>query len=670
MLNYYLTDALAERCFVYCGDNALNYEDNATFRDILIGTTCNAIFPQTDVTNSHLENIYVFRAGDNIINFEYGGTGGSTLIDDHTITNLYAQDVTYTTGFLFIEDAGKPVNSDGSGTVITNVCLPRISGINSRFYYNTYDKGDGNHKINLKNVYVDGSRISSMSVSNKLLSDYKEGYAISGSSWGKIRLPQDMTFSYSTTSENASFSSATKTKHSATVNYSNVDYNVKVGNYQVYFANPVRVSGGVKYLPYRQIKAYLGNVGGSTNLTKFNGVEYISTSELTASGTKMASAVSISGNVISITPYNLGMDLLTPESGISRFTEFRASSQKTTANVVDGEIVYTVKDQHALNEETLGESSSNSSEGLYRLLNEELQKYGTGTYTLSFQVKTTGSSGKTLTTLIDRGEELESDKIGSDTTTTLSTSWQTVNKSFTVTSDHLTEKHLALVIYDADKTIIDFSVRRIKLTKSGGSTGYEITWNVAGTAIKEKWVSGVTPKFDGQANNGLGIFTGWNKTVVAASANTSYTAQYDWSFVMTLTGAQVRTRDNAVRLVGTIGNYQYEGLEEVGFEITVGKKTVDCEVTKAYTSIIANGETIYADPSNHNSDQKFFTFCLEEIPVGTEFSVCCYATVNGQRLITGTVQLVFIGTDVLIPGKLNVRPNNIVEDSIDFSELF
>ena len=661
MLNYYLTDARAERCFVYCGDNALNYEDNATYQDILVGTTCNAIFPQTDVTNSHLENIYVFRAEDNIINTEYGGSASQTMIDDHTITNLYAQDVTCTTAFLFIEAANKGVNPDGSGTVITNVCLPRIDGIGNRFYRNTYEPGNGNHRVTMKNVYVDGSKISSISTSyDKLiesLSTNKTGNALSG--WGEIKYPKDMSFSYSTTTENSSFASATKTKNSTTVNYSNADYNVKIGNCQVYFANPVRVSGGTKYLPYRQIKAYLGNVGGSTNLQKFDGVEYISTSELTASGTKMASAVSISGNVISITPYNLGMDLLTPDSGISKFTEYKASSQHLTAKMSGSDMVYTVTD-----------AGSGQTEGIYRLITEELKKYGTGSYTLSFQVKTSGSSGKTLTTLIDYGEELDDDKIGSDTTTTLSTSWQTVSKTFSVTSDHLEQKNLAILIYDAGKTIDDFSIRRVKLTKSGGSTGYTITWNVGSKAIREKWVSGVTPKFDAQTTNGLGLFTGWDKTVAAASADATYTAQYAWTFGLEISGVQVRARDNAVRLVGKIGDYRFANLGEVGFEITVGRKTVDCPITKVYTNIIAGGETIYADPSDHSSHTKFFTFCIEGTPVGTEFTVRAYAVVNGQRLITDSGRFVFIGNDVVIPGILNVRPNNAVEDTISFGNLF
>ena len=49
---YYSRNSLAEHCFVYCADNALVYEDYAHYKDITIGTPCNALYPQTDVRGS------------------------------------------------------------------------------------------------------------------------------------------------------------------------------------------------------------------------------------------------------------------------------------------------------------------------------------------------------------------------------------------------------------------------------------------------------------------------------------------------------------------------------------------------------------------------------------------------------------------------------------------
>ncbi|HBF14851.1 MAG TPA: hypothetical protein DDW30_04060, partial [Clostridiales bacterium] len=127
--NYYNRNTLAEHCFVYCGDNALVYEDEVHYKDILVGTTCNALYPQTDVRNSSLENIYVFRADEHIINCEMNGSNNQTLIDNSTITNLYALDVTYTNSFLTIENITNPAVPANGGFTIKNVYLPDIDGI-------------------------------------------------------------------------------------------------------------------------------------------------------------------------------------------------------------------------------------------------------------------------------------------------------------------------------------------------------------------------------------------------------------------------------------------------------------------------------------------------------------------------------------------------------------
>lgn len=671
MLNYYIDDAVAERCFVYCGDNGLNYEDNATFRDILVGTTCNAVFPQTDVTDSHLENIYVFRSEDNIINPEYAGSDkiNGTLIHNHTITNLYAQDVTSTSAFLYVESTTLRVNEEGSGTEITNVCLPAIAGINSRFYINDYEIGMGDHKITLKNVYIDGTRISSITPYTS--GNKKHGYARSGS-WGYISYPKDQTFTYSTAAENEGFSAATKTAHSVTVNYEN-DCNVFVGNYQVNFADPVQIIGSVPYLPYREIKAHLG-VGASTNVQVINGVEYIAYTELTASGAKMANAASFSGNRLSITPYNTGDNLLVSDAGISRFTEYRASHQFTTANVENGEIIYSVTDAHSVEEEP-GVSGSQQ-EGIFRLIYEEIKKYGAGDYTLKFDAKSVTSPGEMLTCQIVYGLEKEYNdhKIGSDTDRTLSTAWQTVTKTFTVTNDHLAQKNVAIIIYDRDKTLTDFSIKNVTLTKSGNVTAaYTVTWRMDGVDLKEKWIPGVIPQVDFdpcrvEGANPYRVFDRWDQPVVAVTSNAIYTALY-LSAGATLYGTQIRTGDHAARFVGRIEDYRLSGLTELGFEISVGNAKADCKVTKVYTSIFASGVPVYADPGHPESNTKFFTYCLMEIPAGTELSVRTYAVVNGQRIVSDAVTFIFTGNDMVLPG-LNVRANNEIEDEAAFHSLF
>ena len=60
----------AENCWLYVGDNALVVSGvtGAVYRDIAIGTSCAAIFPQGDNVAVTMENIDVFRADDGLIN--------------------------------------------------------------------------------------------------------------------------------------------------------------------------------------------------------------------------------------------------------------------------------------------------------------------------------------------------------------------------------------------------------------------------------------------------------------------------------------------------------------------------------------------------------------------------------------------------------------------------
>ena len=64
-----------EGAWLYVGDNALVISGarDAVLRDVAIGTSCAAIFPQSDNYNVRLENIDVFRADDGLINNMYNG---------------------------------------------------------------------------------------------------------------------------------------------------------------------------------------------------------------------------------------------------------------------------------------------------------------------------------------------------------------------------------------------------------------------------------------------------------------------------------------------------------------------------------------------------------------------------------------------------------------------
>lgn len=66
---------LVEHCWLYVGDNALVVSGirDSVYRDVAIGTSCAAIFPQGSNTNVVMEGIDVFRADDGLINNFHNG---------------------------------------------------------------------------------------------------------------------------------------------------------------------------------------------------------------------------------------------------------------------------------------------------------------------------------------------------------------------------------------------------------------------------------------------------------------------------------------------------------------------------------------------------------------------------------------------------------------------
>ena len=69
------TGLRVEGAWLYVGDNALVISGarDAVLRDVAIGTSCAAIFPQSDNYNARLEDVDVFRADDGLINNMYNG---------------------------------------------------------------------------------------------------------------------------------------------------------------------------------------------------------------------------------------------------------------------------------------------------------------------------------------------------------------------------------------------------------------------------------------------------------------------------------------------------------------------------------------------------------------------------------------------------------------------
>ena len=441
MFNYYIRNAYAEHCFIYCGDNAINYEDEAHFKDILVGTTCNAIFPQTDIRNSSLENIYVFRADDNIINAEYGGSNNQTLIDNSTITNLYAQDVTYTNNFLRIENSSNPVVSDNGGFVIKNVYLPDISKIVSDFYYNVVPS---DYQVTLSNVSVNGRLVESITpVLNERSGKY-ETYVFPVEKKGYIGYPDGHSFSYTVTADFTPNSN----KSLLTVNYKN-DLNVYVGVYPIYYQNPVLVEGEEILLPLAQTKIEL-RTNQQVGAIERDGVEYVSVGSLVSAG--LAKYVEKKDNQLILTPHYNGENLILADTGLlSCFTEIRASHMELVGTKNENSTTFHITGDVANKSDVIG---------VHCLLNEAVKKYGTGNYRLTFKAKSTGL--EQITVAVGYGSESTVHKsanmsIGSD--------WLDCSMDFSIAQNVMNQAQIRLTITASWADVLEFDIKDVRLVK-------------------------------------------------------------------------------------------------------------------------------------------------------------------------------------------------------------
>ena len=161
------TDGVVENCFVYVGDNALvigNASDKTgyRFRNITIGTTCAAIYPQFNA-NTTLEDIYVFRADDGLINVYEDSVGSQTV----NITNLDALDCVKTpTIFRDNGGTGTATKTFNLNNVVTRYTTGNSSSFTAGTYtsqynaiYNVNASTSSGYVLNFTNLCVGGHRI-------------------------------------------------------------------------------------------------------------------------------------------------------------------------------------------------------------------------------------------------------------------------------------------------------------------------------------------------------------------------------------------------------------------------------------------------------------------------------------------------------------------------------
>lgn len=173
-----------QNCFVYVGDNALVVQNDVghtgyTFRNVLVGTTCAAIYPQ-HYANCTFEDIYVFRADDGLINVYENGVGAMTV----NVNGLDALDCVKTpTLFRTNGDEGTDTKTFNLKNVVmrnttgeAKSFTPGSSPSDKTVIYNANDNSSG-YVLNFTNLYVGGNYVSGNNQTGAVLKVNSSGYA-------------------------------------------------------------------------------------------------------------------------------------------------------------------------------------------------------------------------------------------------------------------------------------------------------------------------------------------------------------------------------------------------------------------------------------------------------------------------------------------------------------
>lgn len=363
-------------CFWYVSDNGFTYSGGYGYHRIsncIMGTTCAAFFPQHTLPyDVEFTDIYVFRADEGIINNWYNGAKIQSVVKNVTFNNLDCVDV-INTPWIF---SGKNMGDAVKNFYFNNCRFNAIRGSSIVTEWNT-KAGQAihiinndtllhtsNYKLNFKNCYIDGKLITSES-------DFKPQYKDSN----------ELTISIN--------NDGTKPEYPlyCVRNKVNYTYNKKVyinHNLQKLQHQPIG-DGSEILLPETEICNLLDiKINANTKGTTQNGIKYISLDEINRYYTKAVydsekSAVILSPVVDS------SKNLLKDYSFACRYNPYSNPGATLKPYVDNGEVVLRCI-----------VTSNIYNQGLYTVVTDELEKYGAGVYTISFEARSYNGNKTTV----------------------------------------------------------------------------------------------------------------------------------------------------------------------------------------------------------------------------------------------------------------------------------
>lgn len=406
---------LAEHCFIYVGDNGMVFgsfdNDNigTIYRDITVGTTCAAIFPQGSPKDTLLEDIHVFRCNEGIVN-NYNNIYSPGRVERSislTIRRLDAVDCTYVP-WLFL---GRNMGSLDKSIAFEDISIRTTTGNSDpaviddpvvlRFVNGDSYMYSENYTLEFRNLSIDG----------KLITDASQIIVTSsGDHENKLSFDADDSF------------------EPVKQNQNNVAYTapdkIFAGQRLLSFASPV-IRDNELMLPVNELSEAmrLELSGGTVE----NSIEYISASALTKYGIEVEER---DGSVY-IDCDGTGRNLLLPDSGeISRFTEAVCYTLDLCVREEDGTEYYSVENIETLNS------------GITRFITDEVRTFGAGTYRLSFKAKASEKGSLTVAVTSELIQVLKE-------TISVDTGWKEISVEFTITDEEISQPMTVMTIRGA-----------------------------------------------------------------------------------------------------------------------------------------------------------------------------------------------------------------------------
>ncbi len=412
--------------FIYNGDNALVISggENILFEDITVGTICCAVFPQSSVGTSTINDLYVFRADEGLFRNCYNYNSLQRTFS-MTLNNVSAVDCDH---FPFIFHA---YNMGTAAKTITfnNLAVPVATGSN------TLGQGDGS-TILIQNVTgnLDTNNytltFNDLSVGGQAVTDASE-------------LPQNVTDGNTivvTGSGAQDMPTLPETNSGSVI----VDGKIFIGNRQLITEAKAVLQNGEWYVPAQAVCSAVNRTVPET-VTDINGTAYISLSELVSNSIAVSAAYDATAGRINITP---------PTSDLGNLLDwFTTDAHSRWSEYVCYEVHMVHLSEYDQNSfKLIRSSTSGVAAGASYNLTEQMQQYGAGTYTLTFDVRSSTASavGVKIETKTGTQANIAYNSAGSPTSewTTVTVTYQ-LNSAVTNGVDPNNISNASLVIYSS-----------------------------------------------------------------------------------------------------------------------------------------------------------------------------------------------------------------------------